>query len=272
MNWSWGSRLITGRIHVRWRAEAVPWWTESPPSTAPKATRFQMQFRLKRAFVGSSGVGGGTQMCLTAEVWPRFKWVVPPEAGPEGPSLEPGEWDRGDAEGAALSPASEPRDDVRGGAAGEASAHSLWLYALGLYRAVLLPKSGTNDTSTSVSVIPGYGGGTAETTGPAPGSSSSGSGRPAPSAPSAPAQGAARRPRPSPPQRLTHPRQRRAGPNHGACRRRGFWPRGMGGACVGVLPSREPSLGRRGRPRKPVGFASVQFQSFLAKNLAILGN
>ena len=139
MNWSWGSRLITGRIHVRWRAEAVPWWTESPPSTAPKATRCQMQFRLKRAFVGNSGVrGGGTQMCLTAEVWRRFKWVVPPEAGPEGPSLEPGKWDRGDAEGAALSPASEPRDDVWGGAAGEASAHSVWLYALGLYRAVLL--------------------------------------------------------------------------------------------------------------------------------------
>ena len=73
--------MITGRIHVRWRAEAVPLWTESPPSTAPKATRFQMQFRLKRAFVGDSGVGVGDPNVFTADVWPRFNWVVPAEAG-----------------------------------------------------------------------------------------------------------------------------------------------------------------------------------------------
>ena len=37
-------------------------------------------------------------------------------------------------------------------------------------------------------------------------------------------------------------------------------------------PSREPSLRRRRWPLKPVGFRSLQFQRFLAKILAVLGN
>lgn len=170
---------------------------------------------------------------------------------------------RRDIEGASQSPgAFEPPDDVRGGAAGEASAHSLWLYALGLYRAVLLDTDSQRAAPTtlvaSVSMIPGHGGGgTAETAGPALGLSSSGSGRPAPSAPSAPAQGAARRLRPSPPQRRSHRRPRCAGPKRGACRRRGFWPRrGEGGGA-----SREPSLRRRRRLGNLLD--SVRFSSSL---------
>lgn len=46
-----------------------------------------------------------------------------------------------------------------------------------------------------------------------------------------------------------------------------FAERGGGGG-----PSREPSLRRRRWPRKPVGFRSLQFQPFLAKILALLGN